>query len=179
MNPTYTPRLDWVSKHMGIEGNEKADQAANEAAMMQPDLPTGGSMIECNLSDNKTGMPKGRHSICHMMKSPNAKPPVRIYEKLGNKRKCIAWIVRLLTGHCPLNQYLAQFNIVDNATCPECKEEMETVANFLLVCPKYERERDRLRKKVGIEGMRVDNLLGDARRIEATIEFERFEFQGF
>jgi hypothetical protein len=40
-------------------------------------------------------------------------------------------------------------------------------SNFLLVyAQKYERGRDRLRRKVGVVGMRVDKLLGDASGIE-------------
>jgi len=113
-------------------------------------------------------------------RTAKAKPPTHIYEKLGNKRKHIPWIARLRTGHCSLNQYLARFNITDDAKCPKCNEANETVKHFLLVCPEYERKRDKLRRKVGIGGMRVDKLLGDARRIEDTIEFieetKRFNF---
>jgi hypothetical protein len=49
-----------------------------------------------------------------------------------------------------------------------------------MVSPKYAQERDRLRRKVGIKGMRLDKLLGDTRKIEAMIEFiedfGRFDF---
>jgi hypothetical protein len=56
----------------------------------------------------------------------------------------------------------------------------ETVHHFLLVCPKYEKERDKLRKKVGVGGMKLEKLLGDHRRIKDALEFiesaGRFEF---
>jgi hypothetical protein len=49
-----------------------------------------------------------------------------------------------------------------------------------MVCPKYERWRDRMRKEVGVGGMKMEKLLGDSRRMKDTIEFiestERFEF---
>ena len=52
--------------------------------------------------------------------------------------------------------------------------------HFLLVCQKYERLRDRLRKVVGVGGMKMEKLLGDPRRIQDTVEFiestERFDF---
>jgi len=109
-----------------------------------------------------------------------AKPSTHIYEKIGNKRKHIAWIAKLRTGHCSLNQYLARFKITDDAKCPKCNEANKTVKHFLLVCPEYERKRDKLRRTVGIGGMRVDKMLGDVRRIEDTIQFieptKRFNF---
>jgi hypothetical protein len=49
-----------------------------------------------------------------------------------------------------------------------------------MMCQKYERLRDRLRKKVGIGGMKMEKLLGGHRRVKHTAEFiestERFEF---
>jgi hypothetical protein len=45
------------------------------------------------------------------------------------------------------------------------------VHRFLMVCPKYERLRDKLRKKVGVGGMKMEKLLGDSRRIKDMVEF--------
>ena len=107
------------------------------------------------------------------------KPSSQIYGQLS-KRKHIAWIARLRTGHCSLNSYLERFNIIDDATCPGCGDAKETVHHFLLVCQKYERSRDRMRKAVGVGGMKMEKLLGDPRRTKDTIEFiestERFDF---
>jgi len=89
----------------------------------------------------------------------------KIYEQLGDKRRHIAWTARLRTKHCSLNEYLEQFNIIDQSEC-ECRQGKETLRHFLLVFQRYERERDELRKKVGMQGMRVEKLLGDAKRIK-------------
>lgn len=109
----------------------------------------------------------------------NVKPTSRIYEELGNKRREITWIARLMTGHCSLNGYLHPFNIIDDPTC-ECGHVSETVKHFLLVGPLYEKERDEMRRKVGVGGMRMENLLGNPRRVQNTIEFiakvKRFDF---
>jgi hypothetical protein len=54
------------------------------------------------------------------------------------------------------------------------------VKHFLLVSQKYERWRDRMRKVVGVGGMKIEKLLGDSRGTKDMIEFiestERFEF---
>src|SRR5271170_3543600 len=83
-----------------------------------------------------------------MSQRPNIQPSTHIYNQLGNKRRQIAWIARLRTGHCSLNQYLERFNIIDDANC-DCGQGKETVKHFLLICSKYEKERDKLRKEVG------------------------------
>jgi hypothetical protein len=79
-----------------------------------------------------------------------------------------------------INGYLKRFNIIDNATCPSCGDAEETVHHFLMVCQKYERMRDKMRKEVGVGDMKMEKLLGDSRRIKDTVEFiestERFDF---
>jgi hypothetical protein len=54
------------------------------------------------------------------------------------------------------------------------------VEHFLTKCPKYEKHRQELIQNVGIGGMKIENLLGDAKRLKHTIHFvkrtKRFEF---
>src|SRR5436190_3659192 len=118
------------------------------------------------------------HQLRNISRRPNVKHGAKLYQEIGN-RKHIAWISRLRTGHCSLNKYLARFNIIEDPTC-ECGEAAETVAHFLLKCGLYDKERDRLRRKVGAQGMRIEKLLGDIECIHVTIEFikgtGRFKF---
>jgi predicted regulator of amino acid metabolism with ACT domain len=64
--------------------------------------------------------------------------------------------------------------------CPGCREAKETVHHFLLVCLKYEKQRDKMRKEVGVGGMKMAKLLGDHRRVKHMVEFiesmEQLEF---
>jgi hypothetical protein len=55
--------------------------------------------------------------------------------------------------------------ISDDATC-EWGDAKETVTQFLLKCPKFDRLSDRMRQQ-----MRMEKLLGNARRMQETIEF--------
>ena len=43
--------------------------------------------------------------------------------------------------------------------------------HFLLNCELYDEERDKLRRKVGVQGMRTSVLLGDSTIIKDTIEY--------
>jgi hypothetical protein len=74
-------------------------------------------------------------------------------------------------GYCSLNGYLKWFNIVNNAIYSGCGDAEEMVHHFLMVCRKYEKLRDRMRKEVGVGGMKTVKLLGDSRRIKDTVKF--------
>jgi hypothetical protein len=82
-------------------------------------------------------------------------------------------------GHASLNQYLYRFNIVTEPQC-QCGQAKETVAHYLLRCSEYDEQREALRKRVGVDGMKVEKLLGDPKKIKAVMEYvektERFEF---
>ena len=79
-----------------------------------------------------------------------------------------------------LNKFLHRINVVEDPTY-KCGEGIETVRYFLLTCTQYEREREILRKAVGVQGMRVEKILGDIKTIMDTIKYiediGRFKFQ--
>jgi ribonuclease HI len=195
--PTYSVQIDWVLGHVGIDGNEMADQAAKAAAieklnpLPQPTILKSARVNEIHQTIKmvrQTDWTNGKRTAKHLrditkqnmskQKPRRTKPSSQIYGNLS-KRKHIAWIARLRTGHVSLNGYLKRFNIIEDATC-ECGEAKETVHHFLMVCPMYERLRDKMRREVGEGGMKEEKLLGDYRRIKHTVEFiegtERFEF---
>ena len=94
---------------------------------------------------------------------------LQLYSGIANKQH-IAWLVRLRTGHCGLNKYLARFNKVDSPVC-DCGWGAETVTHYLLVCNRYEQERETLRRKAGEDGMKVENLLGTKKLLKHTLDF--------
>ena len=59
---------------------------------------------------------------------------------------------------------------MESAEC-EFGEGKETPEHFLLVCRKYMVAREILRKKVGLEGMKVKYLLGSEKSMKHTTEF--------
>jgi len=67
------------------------------------------------------------------------------------------------TKHIPLNKYLHKFKRMDKANCLACGEENETIAHFLLHCPKYAFERWALAKhaKKRCKELTIETLLGD------------------
>jgi len=45
------------------------------------------------------------------------------------------------------------------------------VDHYLLNCELYDEERDKLRRKVGVQGMRSSMLLGDTQLINKTVDY--------
>src|SRR5947207_13767095 len=103
---------------------------------------------------------------------------MKIYNNIHN-RQHVSWLIRLRTGHCGLNNYLHRFGIEKEPTCA-CGEGNETVAHFLLRCETFARQREKLIKEVGTGGMRVEELLGDPKRVNYKLQYvketNRFPF---
>ncbi|KAF9258083.1 hypothetical protein L218DRAFT_1067399, partial [Marasmius fiardii PR-910] len=76
-----------------------------------------------------------------------------------------------ITGHIGLNQYLHQFNIVEEPTCPRCNKELETVSHYLLRCPAYTRAQERLRRRMGGREIQIRDLVMMRKGIRWTCEF--------
>jgi hypothetical protein len=92
----------------------------------------------------------------------------------------ITLITCLKTGHNSLKEYLYCFNIEESPNCGCNNKVIETEKwYFLTKCPKYEQKHE-LIQNVEIKGMKIKNLLGDAKKLKHIIEFikrtKRFEF---
>ena len=94
-----------------------------------------------------------------------------LYKMIKTRRQC-ALLSQLRTGHCGLNHYLWRFKKEESPNCEMCEgSHKETVEHCLINCKGFWKERGELRRKVGIEGMKVEALLGRKEHIGATLEF--------
>ena len=166
---------------MDITGNEKVDEEAKRAALEQL---AGEPLSQHKLKsvqvakineDIKMAAKKAWNSRkmnarqqCKMTRLQRFKTGVQLYGGLPWKQ--LANLIRLRTGHCRLNSYLYQYNIIEDPAC-DCGRDIENVKHFLLLCGKYEGLRNKLKKKVGGRNMRVETLLGDPKLVQHTLEF--------
>ena len=81
-----------------------------------------------------------------------------------HKRADQAILTQPRTGHVALNGYLSRFGRVDSPQCVRCGE-VETVAHFLLRCPRFFAQRSTLRGRLRGQVLSVRTLLGVPKKL--------------
>ncbi|KAJ3572025.1 hypothetical protein NP233_g3370 [Leucocoprinus birnbaumii] len=168
-------RLNWISAHSGVEGNEMADEAAKQAAegesSQRQDLP---AIIRNPLRSSKSALRQAKTEETkrswkeEWQKSPrfermNSVDPNHPYNRFREWRDDLdrnqgSILVQLRSGHLPINVYLKRIGKRQDDKCDWCQENLgreipETVNHFVLDCPAYANERHILARRIGRDNM--------------------------
>jgi len=174
--------IRWTAGHEGLLGNELADREAKEAAkgqtsetkylpryLRKPLLtnPAAIRMAHAEALKEKwktewRNASRGKD----MSKIDDSTPSSKFLNAISNPkltRAAASKIAQLRLRHAPLNGYLKRIRKVDNARCPACGDEEESIEHFLLKCPNYAHERWPLAQLSRKKGLRLTlkTLLGD------------------
>ena len=172
--------VKWTLGHMGIIGNERADEEAKKATreglspLMSPliNLPAPlRKMLPRSKSEAKQAhtlklkaavLDLWNKSIRHeRMTQIDPEFKHSTFIKLIHKLHCdqASLLFQLRTGHVPLNAYLHKIQKVDSLICPNCLQYNETVIHYILHCKKYKEKRKTLFYKAGRDARNIGKLL--------------------
>jgi hypothetical protein len=180
-HPNAKVAIRWAPGHIGIEGNERADEEAKRAAQQEDssalaaipkvfrgDLPWSRSAVrqeyhtELGAAAKQTWERSPRFA---RISSYDGKILKGTYIALTNKlpRSLAVLLIQLRTGHIPLAKHLHRINKADTPICPCCRQADETVAHYLLHCSAHREARRRLVLEGGRNATIITKLLGSTK----------------
>lgn len=185
--PHLRVHITWVPGHEGVEGNEKADGAAKEAAegdstplkrripMLEGELPTSTAALKATRKKQAAAewasswkeSPRAS-KLKRFDRAPPAKRVLKLYADLP--RRDASLVTQLRTGHVGLNQYLHRISAVDSSLCVRC-HTAETVCHYLLNCQRFVTQRDTLRRALKSKPLSLSNLLSNSKNISHLLAY--------
>ena len=145
--------IKWVPGHMGVTGNERADELARQGSSALPigpppfvPIPAGSIKQEINnlhreqhqkLYDKEKISPKGKAWVSNILATNN---PSRLTHNTRDTR-ILTW---LYSGHSPLGYFQNKTGNFSSPNCRECPGTEETSDHYIGKCPAYANIRQQI-----------------------------------
>ena len=163
----HRPIINWIPAHTGINGNEKADQAAKRALVLETvdrTVPTSnsrkqGKIIETmrNLYNEETYRHASQTTINHRKLIQTVKTRKSLMNMQRKMQKSI-WRLRMRSPT------YSQMTTDQPLTCRWCEEDYNSITNhWILFCPAMEYRRSLMMAKL------PDSQLSDTDKIIAVL----------
>lgn len=147
--------LYWIKAHVGIAGNERADELAKDAALNKKTSPAYDripvSFLRHSLRQSTITTWDSRYQASSTggitkMFFPNVRQAYTVLDKIGITNLH----AQIFTGHGGFREYLHRFKIASSPICV-CDSDMpETVTHILDECPRFAARRLDLGYKTGV-----------------------------
>jgi hypothetical protein len=172
--------------YTGVEGNEAADTAAKEAAEgistdtflpipSLDDLPTSAAAVKAMFKKSIPDLWYDEWKNCKQytrIAKFDPHPPSSLTQKFyyGRSRAEASLITQFRANHVVLPFYLHRIKAIDSPLCLRCGTP-DTVAHYLINCPRYIDERTTLQTKIKRLPMSLSTLLGNPKTMDHTLQF--------
>ncbi|GJE98453.1 RNA-directed DNA polymerase from transposon X-element [Phanerochaete sordida] len=188
-HPNIKLTVRWVPGHLGVDGNELADDEAKKAAQKEsspstslpsylrnPSLPTSVSKLRqvhaaaiAKRADQQWRQSKRYDKTKIFDTIPKLCHFGRYIERLPRRHSSL--IFQLRSGRSPLRHSLYKTGCADSPLCPMCEEEEETTVHFFFKCPAYARARAALYYECGPLASSLGALLNNPRLQSAVFAY--------
>jgi ribonuclease HI len=183
------PIIQWVPGHTGIEGNERADQAAKQAASKPGSGLKGLSLAFTSRVCTEAVQARKKGWLARALTKRSKQSQLEYRPQKGwqldpvaaqASKQLASRYYQLKTGHAAIGTYLHQIQARDSPACQGCGEPKETVHHLFFECREWRHqraklysalERDGIARPSAAEDYPEGRLLGEPKATKAILQF--------
>ena len=158
----HQPTILWVPGHAGVKGNERADQAAKQAASKPPGRGPREISLAFACRARTEAVTKQKQCWLDKELSQRSQQGQRIYRPQKNwkldptaavaPKHLASRYFQLKSGHAAIGAHLHRIQAQEDAACKGCSSSREKIHHLLFECRKWRRQRNKFYRNLEADG---------------------------